>query len=1018
MKIRWQRFFSLKMIFVPILILFAGAGYAQELEVITVPWVPGNPGIPHDTYNGVQTTFMAIARGGTGSYTFEWDFDGDGTYDYSNTTSNPYNLSATHTYPIQLSDRLFIARIRVSSGSETETAEYRVMIHEPASMDTKINRAIDNGLWYLHTEMIRGTYGGGAPGYSQPFGYWTDTRFNYHLGATGTSVDAFQLHGSKANGDFDNDPYVETVQRALNYLLYHTYAFQIGPQPAGDPDTNGNGIGLVMNHSANLYDSRQTYIGGICMTAFASSGSPNRVANVGGPNVVGRTYADIVQDMVDFFSWGQVDSGSGRGGWRYYANYSGSDMSTTQWPPLGMMAAEENMGSSVPQFVRDELILFLDYTQHEGCDTNNGGFGYSVDINIPNCTKAAAGIICHEFLGTSLTDPKVQSAIGFLYRHWNDAGNSWNYQRLLGNSYGMYGVMKAMRLPEPDIAIIGDFDCSTGTQTAISFDWYYAPNTEPREGLAHYLVRTQFSDGSWDDVSGLNAVWDAFSTGWRVLILLKGVTIIPPAADICDCDEQEYNLGQDIHLDAACSLHPDKNRSIVSYAWDLDNDGEYDDAIGETATIAGGFADEGYYPVSVRVTDDNPDNLGGPQTSIYTCEIYVHPPPHCPHAFADGPYIGWINEAVIFDAFNSWDPDNEIVKYEWDLDNDGLFGEEDSDCFGKPADAVGISPEWTWDAPYTGAIGLRVTDAASEVNGVPIEPCSDIDYTTIEIGNHAPVSDPSGPYQTTPSYTVNLDGSGSHDPDPGDTITCAWDLDNDGEFDDANGCEAEMWVPADALIGNVYDICLKVTDSFGETDTECTTITVVPNQPPNAVCEDVTVSADESCMAGADVDAGSFDPDGDPLDIQQEPAGPYALGDTEVTLTVTDPLGLTGTCTATVTVVDDTAPTVLADIVSVPGGGGDDDGDDDGGLARVEYAVTDNCDAEPTVKAYIRVCRINIPVESGQLISAEGDDDCEYEWENGILEIEAKKFHLIVKTKDETGNVEKVKKTFKPKGDD
>ena len=81
--------------FVVILLLFAGAGYAQALEVITVPWVPGNPGIPHDTYNGVSTTFMAIARGGDGiSYTYDWDFNGDGIYDASNTFPNPYDLSA------------------------------------------------------------------------------------------------------------------------------------------------------------------------------------------------------------------------------------------------------------------------------------------------------------------------------------------------------------------------------------------------------------------------------------------------------------------------------------------------------------------------------------------------------------------------------------------------------------------------------------------------------------------------------------------------------------------------------------------------------------------------------------------------------------------------------------------------------------------------------------------------------------------------------------------------------------
>jgi uncharacterized repeat protein (TIGR01451 family) len=34
--------------------------------------------------------------------------------------------------------------------------------------------------------------------------------------------------------------------------------------------------------------------------------------------------------------------------------------------------------------------------------------------------------------------------------------------------------------------------------------------------------------------------------------------------------------------------------------------------------------------------------------------------------------------------------------------------------------------------------------------------------------------------------TVNFNGSGSSDPDPGDTITYAWDLDNDGSFDDSH----------------------------------------------------------------------------------------------------------------------------------------------------------------------------------------------------------------------------------------
>ena len=38
------------------------------------------------------------------------------------------------------------------------------------------------------------------------------------------------------------------------------------------------------------------------------------------------------------------------------------------------------------------------------------------------------------------------------------------------------------------------------------------------------VTRLEVESGSWDDVVGYNQVTDAFCTGWRVLVLLKGVT--------------------------------------------------------------------------------------------------------------------------------------------------------------------------------------------------------------------------------------------------------------------------------------------------------------------------------------------------------------------------------------------------------------------------------------------------------------------------------------------------------------
>jgi len=140
-------------------------------------------------------------------------------------------------------------------------------------------------------------------------------------------------------------------------------------------------------------------------------------------------------------------------------------------------------------------------------------------------------------------------------------------------------------------------------------------------------------------------------------------------------------------------------------------------------------------------------------------------------------------------------------------------------------------------------------------------------------------------------FAVNTDGTG---------FTNLYDF--TGGSDGAN--------PVGGLI--ISSNTLHGTARYGGTSGNGTVFSLsLPPLPPVAHCKHVTVSADVSCTADASIDDGSFSPNaGGTISLVQSPSGPYLLGDTSVTLIVTDNHGLSNNCVATVTVVDTTAPAI------------------------------------------------------------------------------------------------------------
>jgi glucose/arabinose dehydrogenase len=104
------------------------------------------------------------------------------------------------------------------------------------------------------------------------------------------------------------------------------------------------------------------------------------------------------------------------------------------------------------------------------------------------------------------------------------------------------------------------------------------------------------------------------------------------------------------------------------------------------------------------------------------------------------------------------------------------------------------------------------------------------------------------PTNGTAPLAVSFDGRGSSDPDPGATLSYAWDLDDDGAFDDAATATAS-WTYQEP---GTYTPELRVTDNLGASDTDAVTITA-GNSAPTA-----TITSPASSLRWKVGDAVSF----------------------------------------------------------------------------------------------------------------------------------------------------------------
>lgn len=104
--------------------------------------------------------------------------------------------------------------------------------------------------------------------------------------------------------------------------------------------------------------------------------------------------------------------------------------------------------------------------------------------------------------------------------------------------------------------------------------------------------------------------------------------------------------------------------------------------------------------------------------------------------------------------------------------------------------------------------------------------------------NNPPVASVGGPYSVTEGQSLNLNASGSSDPDAGQTLTYSWDVNGDSVFGDATGVTPTLtWSQLLALGiqdgANLYsNVRVRVTDNLGASTTSSATTLTVVNAPP------------------------------------------------------------------------------------------------------------------------------------------------------------------------------------------
>ena len=348
---------------------------------------------------------------------------------------------------------------------------------------------------------------------------------------------------------------------------------------------------------------------------------------------------------------------------------------------------------------------------------------------------------------------------------------------------------------DPDGSIVSYFwDFGDGTNsTGLTVTHVYPDN-------GNYLVTLTVTD---DDSST-----DSTSATKTVLNRVPVASFAESATTVLTNEVIYFNASASYDLDG----------TILSYFWD------FGDGINATGmTVSHAYTDDGTYNVTLTVTDND-----GSTSTANAVKTVLNRGPVA--SFTETATSVLTNEAIYFNASQSYDPDGSIVSYFWD------FGD------GTNATGMAVSHAYADNGIYTVILTIADDDGA--------EASTDAAKT---ISNRSPVASFTETAETDYTGTaITFNASASYDPD-GSIVTYFWDF---GDETNATGV-----VVSHAYADNgTFVVTLTITDDDGATSTATSTKTALNRSPVASFTESSeTVYKGEVITFNA---SSSYDPDG------------------------------------------------------------------------------------------------------------------------------------------------------------